>query len=274
MWCTTISKRKEDLWLYFLFYNAYFGIYLGYSDTEETTTQQYNVYIQPTSADINQKYINSVYEAEKYWQDKDNTIFKNVNTQEEAHVLIQSIKEFNPEHIGQAFGPLAQIGLGDSYCIGKYRNYNYDTFLKIAKHELGHVIGYNHSNDINNIMYPKIDTKYEIDIEESDILSYGVVRWYPVCTRREKAEYSIEVNSDERLDIYVVPSLEDAEDLASDRTFTEFRGCRAKGVTSYKKKCTVNSGSYVVLTKYIPLDISSEEELVTPAQFTIKIKEL
>jgi len=96
-------------------------------------------------------------------------------------ILIQWIKEFGPERpteekIGQAVAyVVAQIGLGSSSCDGEWRPFNYETIVRIATHELGHILGFEH---------------YEYDYKFK-----GRIR---ICSS-EKAEYYIRVESEEPL---------------------------------------------------------------------------
>ncbi len=94
-----------------------------------------------------------------------------------------------------------------SKCLEKWRPYAYETVLRIAEHELGHALGEQHDDgNPDNVMYYKITSKYETDVEERGQLAEGASLFYPVCTKNIAAQYSFVVTSTAPLNIYVVPS--------------------------------------------------------------------
>ena len=196
---------------------------------------------------VDASYSNSIRESISYWEKREDVIFKEVSSDEEANVRVQWVKEFGGEHLGYAMGGFVEIGLGDSLCNEKWQAYSYESVLHISKHELGHVLGYEHSEDINDLMYFQVLTKYNIDINEKEILHDGWFMAYSVCTKQDSAEYVIKVNSDEELNIYVVPSIEDYESFKEGEEFSYFQDCKGEGVRFYKKTCGVSSGSIIIL---------------------------
>ena len=226
--------------------------------------KEINYYIDSLPYGVDEQYLNSVREGISYWEKRENVIFKEVSSEQEADVVIQWVKEFGGEHLGYAYGDkFIEIGIGDSFCLGKWKSYQYDSVLKIATHEFGHVLGYNHSTDINDIMYKELKTKYEFDVEETEVLPDGWTRFYPTCTRENVSEYSFELISDEPLNVHIVPSKEDYDKLADGKEFNHYLDCYEEKTTHYKDNCTIGSGAGIIL----------ENPSRYSTQFTITIKE-
>lgn len=78
-----------------------------------------------------------------------------------ATTYAEYVKEWGGDRVGVAFGSdIIQIGLGDSKCNGHWTPFSLATIENIAKHEMGHVIGREHSSNRNDIMYPDMPTEY------------------------------------------------------------------------------------------------------------------
>jgi len=251
-----------------IFYFGYLNNPLGGNIANKISgPQTLTIAIDKLPYGVDASYSNSIREAISYWEKRDNVIFREVSSDSEANVRVQWVKEFGGEHLGYAMGGFVEIGLGDSLCMEKWQAYSYESVLHIAKHELGHVLGYEHSEDINDLMYFETLTKYNIDINEEDILHDGWYRGYPICTKRDVSEYNIKINSDEELNIYVVPSMEDYEKLTEDKKFSHYQDCEGEEIESYKKTCAISYGSIIVLEN--PSNLLGDY-----AQFEIEVKEI
>lgn len=227
------------------------------------------LYIDPLPYGVEEKYVNTIREANSYWEKREDVIFKETSLELDADVRVQWVKEFGGEHIGYAYGnEFVEIGIGDSNCLGKWKPYTYDIVLNLAKHELGHILGYDHSNNTNDIMYREILTKYETDIEEIEVLPDGWNRFYPTCTNEGVSEYLFEVMSDEDLNVYIVPSIEEFNKLVDGEEFNHYVDCFLEETTNYKESCIVESGAGIVLENPTLLGLGSS------AQFKVKIKEI
>lgn len=224
-----------------------------------------SVYIEDLPYGIDLKYLNSIREAFAEWEKINPQVtFRETNLQD-AEVHIQWIKEFGGHPLGQVVKTdFVQVGLGDSNCLNKWQPYTYETVLNIATHEIGHVLGLDHSNDSTNIMYESLNTKYEIDVGEENIIPPGYIRFYGVCTKRTIAEYYFEILSEESLEVYVVPSSKDYELIVNDEEFSHYLECEGKAPI-YKKTCKISSEGGIVL-----INPNTEKSI----NFNIKIKEI
>ena len=103
-------------------------------------------------------YANNVMElSTAAWEDaNDNLQFIEVGTWEQADFRVSWVKEFGVEHVGYAFGSwFIEVGLGDSGCgNGMWQPYSEKYTTDIMTHEIGHVLGFDHVNDPDSIMYP------------------------------------------------------------------------------------------------------------------------
>tara|TARA_Y100000310_G_scaffold336130_1_gene419875 strand:+ start:1488 stop:2333 length:846 start_codon:yes stop_codon:yes gene_type:complete len=199
-----------------------------------------------------------------FWEDNENVIFTKTSSESSADLMVQWVKEFGGEHIGYSYGEIIEIGLGDSFCLDDWKQYDEDTLFLLSTHELGHFLGYEHSTDEKDVMYPELPTKFEVDIEEENVLSKGYVMFYPFCAREDDTRYSIKVDSDDDVNIYVVKSQEDYEEFLDREEFNHYSSCSEEETTSYVERCTVDYDAGIVIEN------PSEE----PIEYSIVVKEL
>jgi hypothetical protein len=217
-------------------------------------TKIFFIYTGSFPNDVNQMYKNAVYDAMSYWTAREGYTFKEYSgtTEGQGYASVQWVKEYS-NILGAWTGPnqgfnVLTVGLGDSKCFGKWQAYTYATVLGIAKHEFGHLLGYEHSSDLNDLMYSTTVTKYETDYDETSILSPGWIRYYPVCSHASVAIYTFEVTSDNAVEVYIVPSKNDYDLLIKGETFQHYPSCSATGkVSSYKQTCTIDTHGGIII---------------------------
>jgi len=192
------------------------------------------------------------------WEDaNDDLEFIEVTSPEQANFQVQWVKEFGVEHVGYAYGSwFIEVGLGDSNCgTGMWQPYSEKYTTHIMTHEIGHVLGWDHVDDPDSIMYPvALNWEYGI-VETSKTLTNDYGYFSPICTSKDSATFNWQVSSDDPtygFDVYFVPSIEEFDSWVEDGTFSYFddAGCFAENMISVGGTCegvTSESGLLVLM---------------------------
>ena len=204
-------------------------------------------------------YANNVMElSTTAWEDaNDNLQFIEVNSPQQADFQVQWVKEFGVEHVGYAFGSwFIEVGLGDSNCVGEmWQPYSEKYTTNIMTHEIGHVLGFDHVNDPDSIMYPTaINWEYG-NVETKKTLTSGYAYFQPICTSKDVTTFDWHVSSDDPtygFDVYFVPSKNEFNNWIDGESFDYFDGdgCYAENMLSVGGTCeglTQDSGLLVVM---------------------------
>ena len=204
-------------------------------------------------------YANNVMElSTAAWEDaNDNLQFIEVNSPQQADFQVQWVKEFGVEHVGYAFGSwFIEVGLGDSGCSnGMWQPYSEKYTTDIMTHEIGHVLGFDHVNDPDSIMYPTaINWEYG-NVETKKTLTSGYAYFQPICTSKDVTTFDWHVSSDDPtygFDVYFVPSKNEFNNWIDGESFDYFDGdgCYAENMLSVGGTCeglTQDSGLLVVM---------------------------
>jgi hypothetical protein len=202
-------------------------------------------------------YANNVMElSTAAWEDaNDNLQFIEVGTWEQADFRVSWVKEFGVEHVGYAFGSwFIEVGLGDSGCgNGMWQPYSEKYTTDIMTHEIGHVLGFDHVNDPDSIMYPTaINWEYG-NVETQKTLTTGYGYFQPICTSKDVTTFDWHVSSDDPtygFDVYFVPSVNEFDKWADGEPFNYFEGdgCFAENMLSVGGTCEgVNQDSGLLI---------------------------
>ena len=204
-------------------------------------------------------YANNVMElSTTAWEDaNDNLQFIEVSSPQQANFQVQWVKEFGVEHVGYAFGSwFIEVGLGDSNCVGEmWQPYSEKYTTNIMTHEIGHVLGFDHVNDPDSIMYPTaINWEYG-NVETKKTLTNGYGYFQPICTSKDVTTFDWYVSSDDPIygfDVYFVPSKNEFNNWIDGESFDYFDGdgCYAENMLSVGGTCeglTQDSGLLVVM---------------------------
>ena len=204
-------------------------------------------------------YANNVMElSTTAWEDaNDNLQFIEVSSPQQANFQVQWVKEFGVEHVGYAFGSwFIEVGLGDSNCgSGMWQPYSEKYTTNIMTHEIGHVLGFDHVNDPDSIMYPTaINWEYG-NVETKKTLTSGYAYFQPICTSKDVTTFDWHVSSDDPtygFDVYFVPSKNEFNNWIDGESFDYFDGdgCYAENMLSVGGTCeglTQDSGLLVVM---------------------------
>lgn len=140
---------------------AVFGFILIPADA-----QTYKMYVQKMPPSWEKQFGTVLNDAIKYWQQKMPGLQLEITTrQDTADFVLEWASQYDGGKLGyyttntlNEYGkPRLTITLG-YFKDKKWNLVSSDYALEITKHELGHAIGFAHSDDPNDIMYPKIES--------------------------------------------------------------------------------------------------------------------
>ena len=137
----------------------------------DTIIVKYKVYVneQPTGLPLD--HVSTLKDSFEFWEKQDLSInnekakvdFEITNQKAEANVwvtwVVRDLGEgvLGHAHLGKG---IVEVTLGDYNCDGSFQLYDVNSVEKIMTHELGHSIGFTHTNDPNNIMYSSMKPAY------------------------------------------------------------------------------------------------------------------
>ena len=172
---------------------------------------------------------------------------RRVYNSSEADLTIAWIKDYGSHIIGESIVRIhIKVGLGRNNCVGEWSAFDPNTVHKVLWHELGHSMGYRHSNDPNNVMYYQTATRFVVEQEVSEVVSGGWYYYFPLC---EAGAYSYSFESDSSysgFDLFVIPPGLDPKSISSGggRVYV---GCGKENVVRYSGSCNVDSGAKVYI---------------------------
>jgi len=175
--------------------------------------------------------------------------FQRVYSPADANLHISWIKDYGSHTVGQAiFKSVVKIGVGKTNCYGDWQAFDGSTVLKILWHELGHSLGFGHSNDPNNIMYYATDIRFVADYEKTKTLDEGEYTTIQFCN---DGLMGIQASTNSKYDgfyVYVLTPETNAGDFINSNQGKYYGSCsREDLMSSYSDTCNVPDGSRLLL---------------------------
>ena len=212
---------------------------------------------------------NTVLSAVKFWESRVDVKFEIVDSINNANLILKFVQELPGIHEGFVFnGKLVKVGLGNSNCHGNWHPFDEQTITLLVTHELGHVMGFKHSQDKNNIMYAIIGYAKYSQIKESYTLSPGESLFIQGCTLRSETSYHYEVFTDDsgkKIDYFFIPSKIEYQNFLNGKQFKYYSdpdclGLNRSGQIGICKNVSDNAGLLLIAPR-------TENE----AQFSVKV---
>ena len=178
------------------------------------------------------------------------TTTRRVFNANDADLTVSWLKDYGSHTIGESiFKSHIKVGLGTENCNEDWQAFDASTVEKVLWHEIGHSMGYGHSNDPNNVMYWQTETKFDVEQVIADIVS---PRWYFIYKLCGEGNYWYSFESDDSykgFDLYVLPPGTDPSLISIGEGFI-YTGCGEANTVAYTGTCTVLAGAVIYIENY------------------------
>ena len=178
------------------------------------------------------------------------TTTRRVFNANDADLTVSWLKDYGSHTIGQSiFKSHIKVGLGRDNCHEDWQAFDASTVEKVLWHEIGHSMGYGHSNDPNNVMYWQTETRFDVEQVIADIVS---PRWYFIYKLCGEGNYWYSFESDDSykgFDLYVLPPGTDPSLISIGEGFI-YTGCGEANTVAYTGTCTVLAGAVIYIENY------------------------
>ncbi len=215
--------------------------------------EAYNVYVQPLPEWAD--YASDVMrESTRSWEDaRPGLGFILVDDPLDADFSVQWVKEFGVEHVGYAYGHrFIEVGLGDSNCHDSWQPFSTGYIGRIMRHEIGHILGLDHTDDIDNIMYPIAQSKEYGTVTREVTLTNNYAYFMSACTTRDVTTFEYRVSTDDPehgFDVYFTPSIDSLDEWGRGEQFAHYSGksCYGRDLLEHSGTCEGVAGGSGVL---------------------------
>ena len=170
---------------------------------------------------------NVMYLSTEAWKEVNEGLeFWVVENSSDADFLVQWVRDFGGEKVGYAYGnQFIEVGLGDSNCVNQWNPYSENYISHIMQHEIGHVLGREHSSDPTSVMYPIASNLEYGLVEEEYRLTEGYGQFVPFCTIKDLTSYEFSISTTDEtygFDYYIVPSIAEFDKWVEGETFQHY----------------------------------------------------
>ena len=170
----------------------------------------------------------------------DSTPFWNqVYDENSADLFIGWIRDYGHKALGITYSKnTIEVGLGTQTCTGDWAPFNDNTVYHVLWHEVGHSMGYGHSDDQNNIMYKNFPQQFYPDFEKNIFLADGVYQPLIFC---KGGSYAYTITTDSQysgFDVNVLPPEQDVQEFI-DEGGLHYPSCSADSMVSFSQECNV-----------------------------------
>ncbi len=236
--------------------------------TDNPKLDKYFLYVESIPASAT-NIENTVLSAVKFWESHVDVKFEIVDSINDANLILKFVQELPGIYEGFVFnGKLVKIGLGNSNCHGNWHPFDEQTITLLVTHELGHVMGFKHSQDKNNIMYTIIGYAKYSQIKKSYTLSPGESLFIQGCTLRPETSYHYEIFTDDsgkKIDYFFIPSKSEYQNFLNGKQFKYYSdpdclGLNRSGQIGICKNVSDNAGLLLIAPR-------TENE----SQFSVKV---
>ena len=172
------------------------------------------------------------------------------DSEDAADIYVRWVRDYGAHTLGLAVHQtVIHVGLGSTNCNDEWQAFDRNTVVKILWHELGHTLGYGHSDDPNNIMYPTTETRFEIERDISRVIAAGWTWRFPLC-RAGRYSIGLETDSDDDgFEVVVVREYVDWDDY-HDGNYDAYGSCVSGRWQQITRTCDVEGGAYVYVQNY------------------------
>jgi hypothetical protein len=199
----------------------------------KSNIQIFTIFVNPLPDWANKHYFTMVDSAITNWEYTNSCLkIKKTYDSQNADIVISWVKDFGVDKLGHTTGKkFIEIGLGDSKCFDSWNGYSVSTVLSILMHEIGHSIGFDHSEDTDSIMYPTLmNIQYDRFNEQITLENKGF-KVIPLCSYNLNPSFGISIKSldeNSRFNFITVPSMSDVKSWASSEEFLSVNYCESK----------------------------------------------
>ena len=232
-----------------------------------------NVYIYVEELPATADYASNVmYLTTQAWEEANEDLqFLSVKSSVGADFRVNWVRDFGGEKVGYAIGSeFIEVGLGDNKCGEQWNPYSSKYISQIMMHEMGHIFGFEHSDDRDSLMYP-IALNLEYGIVENDYrLTEGYGQFVGFCTIKDLTSYEFGISTTDEIigfDYYVVPSYDEFVKWTENKAFQHYSNedCFGENWLSISGTCEgISKGAGIMIL--MNEEITSSLEIITVKQ--------